>query len=88
MAGESDNQVNGKVGPSIAEVMEGTGADAVAARAVVTAQAGSRRPVATAPLDARLGEIFDTRDALGDIRDIFLDSGEIRPLQRSDLLIF
>jgi len=71
MAGESDNQVNGVVGPSITEVMEGTSADGIAAGTVATARAGSSRPVATAPLDARLGQVFDTRDALGDIRDIF-----------------
>jgi hypothetical protein len=71
MAGESDNQVNGAVGPRIAEVMEGTGSDSIAAGAVATARAGSRRPVATTPLETRLGEVFDTSDALGDIRDIF-----------------
>ena len=71
MAGESDNQVNGVVGPGITEVMEGTGADGIATGAMATARAGSRRPVATAPLNARLGQVFDARDALGDIRDIF-----------------
>ena len=71
MAGESDNQVNGVVGPGITEVMEGTGADGIATGAMATARAESRRPVATASLDARLGEVFDTGDALGDIRDIF-----------------
>jgi hypothetical protein len=67
MAGESDNQINGAVGPSITEVMEGTGSDSIAAGAVATARAGSRRPVATTPLQTRLGEVFDTSDALGDI---------------------
>jgi hypothetical protein len=71
MAGERDNQVNRVVGPSITEVMKGTGADGIATGAVATARAGSRRPVATASLDAGLGEVFDTCDALGDIRDIF-----------------
>ena len=71
MAGERDNQVNGVVGSGITEVMEGTGADGVAPSATAAAWAGSRRPVATASLDARLGEVFDTGDALGDIRDIF-----------------
>jgi hypothetical protein len=71
MAGERDNQINGAVGPSIPEVMEGTAAHGIAAGAVATAPAGPRRPVATAPLDARLGQVFDTRNALGDIRDIF-----------------
>jgi hypothetical protein len=37
---------------------------------VATARAKSRRPVATVPLDTRLGQVFDTGDALGDIRDI------------------
>src|ERR1700676_4817966 len=68
MAGESDNQINGAVGPSITEVMEGTTAHGIATGAVATARAKSRRPVATAPLDARLGQIFDTSDALGDTR--------------------
>jgi hypothetical protein len=71
MAGESDHQINGAVGPSVTEVMEGTGAHGIAAGAVATAWAGSRRPVATAPLDTRPGQVFDTRDALGAIRDIF-----------------
>jgi hypothetical protein len=70
MAGESDDQVNGAVRAGIAEVMEGTSAHGIATGAVTTAPAGSRRPVATAPFDARLGQVFDTRDALGDIRDI------------------
>jgi len=71
MAGKVDNQVNRAVGPSITEVMEGAGAHGIAASTVTTAWAGSRPPVATAPLKARFGQIFDTRDALGDIRDIF-----------------
>jgi hypothetical protein len=71
MAGESDNQVNGAFGPSITKVMEGTGAHGIAAGAAATARAGSRRPVATAPLDARFGQVFDTRDALGNIGHIF-----------------
>jgi hypothetical protein len=71
MAGDSDNQVDGAVGPSITEVMEGTGAHGIATGAMATARAGSRRPVAAAPLDAPFGQVFDTSNALGDIRDIF-----------------
>ena len=67
MAGESDNQVNGVVGPSIPEVMKGPGSDSIAAGTMATTWAGSRRPVATTPLKARLGEVFDTGDALGGI---------------------
>jgi hypothetical protein len=71
MAGEGDNQVNGMVGPSITEVMEGAAADAVATGAMATARTGSRRPVATAPFNARLGEVFNAGDALSNIRDVF-----------------
>jgi len=67
MAGESDDQIDGAVGPRITEVMEGTNSHGVATGAVATARAGARRPVATVPLDARLREVFDTSDALGDI---------------------
>jgi hypothetical protein len=70
MAGDSDYQINGSVGPSITEVMEGTAAHGIATGAVAAARAQSRRPVATVPLNARLGQVFDTSDALGDIREI------------------
>src|ERR1051325_3174244 len=42
MAGESDHQINGAVGPSITEVVEGTSTHGIAAGAVATARAGSR----------------------------------------------
>jgi hypothetical protein len=71
MAGERDDQINGAVGPCISEVMEGALAHGIAAGAVAAARAGSCRPVAAAPLDARFRQILNTRDALGDIRDIF-----------------
>ena len=67
MAGERDNQIDGTVGPCITEVMEGPRPHSLATGAVVAARAGARWPVATVPLDARLGEVFDTSDALGDI---------------------
>jgi len=70
MAGERDHQIDGAFGSRIAEVVEGTRGDGVATGAVVAARAGLRRPVAAAPLDARFGQVFDTSDALGDIRDI------------------
>jgi len=71
MAGERDNQIKGAVCPSITEVMEGATAHGIATGAVATARAKSRRPIATAPFDVRLGQVFDTRNALGDIRDVF-----------------
>jgi hypothetical protein len=55
MAGESDHQINGSVGPCIAEVMEGTGAHGIATGAMATARTRSGRPAAAAPLDAWLG---------------------------------
>jgi hypothetical protein len=70
MPRESDEQINGAFGPSIPEVVQGTGADAVAAGAATTARAGSRRPVAAAVFDTGLGQILDTGDALSDVRDI------------------
>jgi hypothetical protein len=70
MAREGDHQVNGAVGPSITEVVEGARAHRIAAGAAATARAGSRWPVAPAPLDARLGQVFDTRDALGAVGNV------------------
>jgi len=67
MAGESDNQLHGA---GIAEVMEDAAAHGVATGAVVTTRATPGRPVTAAPLDARLGQVFDTSDALTDIGDI------------------
>ncbi len=70
MAGESDNQIDGAVGPCITEVMEGTGTHGVATGAVATVRTRARRPVATVSLNARLGQVFDTGDPLGDVRNI------------------
>jgi hypothetical protein len=71
MTGASDNQVKGLAGPGIAaEVMQGAAAHGIATGAMATARARARRPVAAAPLDAWLGQVFDTKDALSDIRDI------------------
>jgi hypothetical protein len=70
MTRESDNQVNRTVGPRITEVVEGTRAHGIATGTVATARAASRWPAATAPLDPRFGQVFDTRDALTDVRDI------------------
>jgi len=70
MAGESDDQIHGALGPCITEITEGTAAHGIPTGAMMTARAKSRRPVAAAPLDRRLGQVFDTSDALGDIRDV------------------
>jgi len=70
MARESDDQVNRAVGPSITEVVEGTRAQRIAAGALTTARAAPCGPVAAAPLDPRSGQVFNTRNALGDVGDI------------------
>jgi hypothetical protein len=68
MTRERDNHLD-RAG--IAEIMEATRADRIATGAVATARAASSRPVAAAPFEAWLGQVFDTSDALADIRDIF-----------------
>jgi hypothetical protein len=70
MTRESDNQVNRTIGTRITEVVEGTRAHGIATSTMATARAASRRQAATAPLDPRFGQVFDTRDALTDVRDI------------------
>jgi hypothetical protein len=70
MAGESDHQIDGPFRPGVTEVMQGATAHSVAAGAAGAARAAACRPVAAAPLDPRPGQVFDTSDALGDIRDI------------------
>src|SRR5262249_23898492 len=70
MAREPDHQVNRAVGPSIPKVVNGPRAHGIATGAVATARPRPLRPVATAPLEPRFGQVFDTCDALGAIRDI------------------
>src|SRR5579884_4155306 len=52
--------------------MEGTRAHGKAAGGVAPARAGSCWPVATATFDARLGQVCDTGDALGDSPDLLI----------------
>jgi hypothetical protein len=70
MAGERDNQIDRAAGAGVAKVMQGAAVHGVATGTVTTARAEARGPVAAAPLDTWLGQVLDTRDALGDIRDI------------------
>ena len=70
MAGESDNEVDGTVSPGVAEVMQGAGAHGIATGTMGTARAGACRPVAAAALETRPGQVFDTSDALRDLRNI------------------
>jgi hypothetical protein len=70
MPREGNDQIDGAIGPSIPEVVEGPGAHGVAAGTLATARARSPRAVAAAPLQAWLGQVFDPADAFGDIRNI------------------
>jgi hypothetical protein len=70
MAGESDHHIDGAFGPGIAEVMKGARVHGIATGAMATTRARSGWPVAAAPFDERLRQVFDTSNALGDIRDI------------------
>jgi hypothetical protein len=70
MAGEGNDQIDRAIGSGVPEVVEGTTSHGRATGTLATARARSRRPVATTPLDARLGQVFDPCDALGDIRNI------------------
>jgi hypothetical protein len=70
MAGERHHQIDGTASPSVPEVMPGAAAHRVATGALVAARAAARRPDAAVAFDTRLGQVFDTSDALGDIRDI------------------
>src|SRR4051812_15114881 len=70
VAREGDDHVNRAAGPRITEVVEGTGAHGIATGTMAAARTGSRRPVAAPPLDPRLGQVFDARDALGYVGDI------------------
>jgi hypothetical protein len=71
MARERDDQINGSVSPSISKVVEGASAHGIPAGAVATARARACRPIAATPRNARLGQILNTRYALGYIRDVF-----------------
>jgi hypothetical protein len=69
MAGESDNEVDGTVSQGFAEVMQSAGAHDRATGTMGTARAGSCRPAAAVPLETRPGQVFDTSDVLGDLRN-------------------
>ncbi len=70
MPREGDQQIDRAVGTSVPEVVQSAAADGIASSTLSAPRAGARRPVAAAPFDAWLGQIFHTGDALGDIRNI------------------
>jgi hypothetical protein len=74
MPGERDDDIDGAAGPQVAEVVQGSRGDGVAAGAGAAARAASGLVVAAAPFDPGLGKILDVGDALGRVGDIFAGS--------------
>jgi len=70
MPGEGNEEVAGSLGASIGEVVEAACVQCVSASPPATAWAATRGVVAGAPCEPRLGQVFDTSDTFGDVRDI------------------
>lgn len=65
-----EDEVDRTAVAGVAEVVEATECEAVAAGAVATASAATPWVIATVPFQAGRGEIFRAGDPLGNIRDI------------------
>jgi hypothetical protein len=65
-----DSNIDGPLGPSVAEVMQRPSDHGVTTGAAAAARAGPRRVVAAAPFDPWFREIFNAGDPLRDIRHI------------------
>jgi len=70
MPREGNEQVAGPLGAGIAEVMEATCIQGIAAGTPTTAWARPRGVVAGTPFETRRGEVFDPRDAFGGVGHI------------------
>jgi hypothetical protein len=70
MPRETNNHIDGLLGPSVAEVMQGPSGHGVTTGATAAARAAPRRVVAAAPLDPWVREIFNAGDPLRGIRHI------------------
>src|SRR5262249_13862386 len=69
MLGVSDEQVDGAAGACVAQVVQGTGGDAVTAGAVATVGAAAGRGGAAMAVDTGVGQIRGGRDAFRATRD-------------------
>jgi hypothetical protein len=70
MPREGNNHIDGMLGPSIAEVVQGPSGHRVTTGASATAPAESRWVVAAAPFDPWVRQIFNAGNPLRDIRYI------------------
>jgi hypothetical protein len=70
MSGKGDDQINGAVGTRVTEVVQCSGGHGVAAGPAEASRTPPSRILATAALEARLGEGFDAGDPLSDIGNI------------------
>jgi hypothetical protein len=70
MLGLQEDEVDRTVMAGVAQVVEATACNAVAAGAVATASAATPWVIATVSFDAGRGQIFGACDPLGSIRDI------------------
>lgn len=75
MLGVSDEQVDGAARAWVAQVVQGTGVEAVAAGAVATVGATAGGVVAATALDPRLGQVRGGGDAFGDVGDVRAGAG-------------
>src|SRR5262249_47494971 len=71
MLGEGNHQVDGATGAWVAQVVQGAGIDGVASGPETTTRAATGGVVAAAVFAARLGQILDGGNALGDVGGIF-----------------
>jgi len=67
MAGEGNQQIDGLLDPSVAEVMEGPSGHGVTTGTTAAARTGPSKVVAAAAFDPWFREIFNVGDPLGNI---------------------
>ena len=70
MLGVADNEIDGAIRAWVAQVMQGTRGNRVAAGVAAAAAATAGRVVAAAALETRLGKVLDTGNAFGDVGDV------------------
>jgi hypothetical protein len=70
MSREGHNHIEGLLGPSVTEVMQGPTGHSVTTSPTATARTSPRRVVAAASFDPWFRQIFNTGDSLCDIRYI------------------
>jgi len=88
MLGVADNQIDRATRVEVAQVVQGTRGDGVAARPAAAEPATASRVVTAPAFDARLGKIFDSGNALGDVGDVLAWTSHGSPSLRNCPPIF